>query len=92
MNLKIQHKNFDMSPRVQQLIEKKAKKLEKMLPTFADDSLDLHVNMERLARGNQYQAGLVLALPQTAIRVDQVADNATGSVQNGFDELLRKVQ
>ncbi len=92
MNLKIQHKNFDMSPRLQQMIEKKAKKLEKMLPTFADDSLDLNVHIERLPRGNQYQAGLVLALPQTAIRVDQVADNVTGSVQNGFDELLRKVQ
>jgi len=92
MNLKIQHKNFDMSPRLQQLIEKKAQKLEKILPTFADDALDLSVHVERLPRGNQYQAGLVLALPQTAIRVDQVADNVTGSVQNGFDELLRKVK
>jgi ribosomal subunit interface protein len=92
MNLKIQHRSFDLPPAIQRLIEKKAQKVQKMLPTFSEDKLDLHVTLEKLARGSQYQVSLLLTLPQTAIRVDQLADNPAGSIQTAFDELLRKIK
>jgi ribosomal subunit interface protein len=92
MNLKIQHRNFDLPPAIQRLIEKKAQKVKKMLPTFSEDALDLHVTVGKLPRGNQYEASLVLTIPQTAIRVDELADNPAGSIQTAFDELLRKIK
>lgn len=92
MNLKIQHRNFDIPPAVQRLIERKAQKIERMLPTFSDDTLDLHVTLEKLPRGSQYAGTVVLTLPQTAIRVEQTADNPMGSLQASFDELLRKIK
>ncbi|RPJ60794.1 MAG: sigma-70 family RNA polymerase sigma factor [Acidobacteria bacterium] len=92
MNLKIQHRNFDIPQNVQRLIEKKAQKVQKMLPTFSNDALDLHVTLEKLPRGSQYGASVVLTIPQTAIRVEEMADNPTGSIQASFDELLRKIK
>ncbi len=92
MNLKIQHRNFDIPQTVQRLIERKAQKVQKMLPTFSNDTLDLHVTLEKLPRGSQYGAVVVLTIPQTAIRVEEMADNPTGSVQASFDELLRKIK
>ncbi|HXK58529.1 MAG TPA: sigma-70 family RNA polymerase sigma factor [Acidobacteriota bacterium] len=92
MNLKIQHRNFDIPQNIQRLIEKKAQKVKKILPTFAGDALDLSVMLERIPRGSQYQTSLVLTIPQTAIRVEEIADNPIGSVQASFDELLRKIK
>jgi ribosomal subunit interface protein len=92
MNLKIQNRNFDIPQNVQRLIEKKAQKIRKLLPTFSSDAVDLNVTLERITRGNQFQATLVLALPQTAIRVEELADNAAGSVLHAFDEMIRKVK
>ena len=91
MNLKIQNRNLDVPQMVQRTIERKARKVQAMLPTFSDDALDLHVTVEKLPRGSQFQTVLVLTVPQTAIRVENIADNARGSVQAAFDELLRKV-
>jgi len=92
MNLKIQHRNFDIPQSLQRLVERKAQKIERMLPTFSDDALDLHVTLEKLPRGGQYGATVVLTIPQTAIRVEELADNPMGSVQASFDELLRKLK
>jgi RNA polymerase sigma factor (sigma-70 family) len=92
MNLKIQNRNFDIPQNVQRLIEKKPQKIRKLLPTFSSDAVDLNVTLERITRGNQFQATLVLALPQTAIRVEELADNAAGSVLHAFDEMIRKVK
>ncbi len=92
MNLKIQHRNFDIPQTLQRLIERKAQKVQKMLPTFSNETLDLHVTLEKLPRGSQYGATVVLTIPQTAIRVEEMADNPTGSVQTSFDELLRKIK
>jgi ribosomal subunit interface protein len=92
MNLKIQHRNFEIPQTVQRTIERKAQKVQKMLPTFLDDTLDLHVTVEKLPRGSQFQTTLVLTIPQTAIRVEEIADNTNGSVQTAFDELLRKLK
>jgi len=92
MNLKIQHRNFDIPQAVQRLVEKKAQKVQKMLPTFSDDTLDLHVTLEKIPRGSQYKTSVVLTIPQTAIRVEEIDDNPTGSIQTSFDELLRKIK
>jgi ribosomal subunit interface protein len=92
MNLKIQNRNYEIPQNVQRLIENKAQKIRKLLPTFSSDAVDLHVTLEKITRGNQFQSTLVLALPQTAVRVEEIADNAAGSVLHAFDELIRKVK
>jgi RNA polymerase sigma factor (sigma-70 family) len=63
-----------------------------MLRTFSSDSVDLTVNIERLPRGNQFQTGLVLSVPQRTIRVEEIEDNATSSVVRAFSEMRRRVK
>ena len=92
MALKIHSRHFEISPNLTALIDKQAAKIRKFLPTFASGDIDVTVNMEQLPRGNQYQTILVLSLPQTVIRVEELQDNPTGSAQGAFHELIRRVK
>ncbi len=76
----------------ERLVDRHAAKIRKMLGTFAKDSMDLDVTLEKLSRGNQYQTSLVLTLPQQTIKVEDIQDNPTSSMVNSFDELKRRVK
>ena len=92
MNVKIRHKNLDLLRNHQKLIDRQSQKMRKMLQTFPSEVIDLNVNIVRLPRGNQYQTGLVLSLPQRTIRVEELEDNATSSIVRAFSELRRRVK
>ena len=92
MNVQIHNKNLDLLRNHQKLIDRQSQKISKMLQTFSSDVVDLTVNIERLPRGNQFQTGLVLSLPQRTIRVEEIEDNATSSVVRAFSELRRRVK
>jgi len=92
MNLKIQHRHLRVTAALKRLIDRHADKVEKLLPTFTAQDLDLHVNLERLPRGRQYHTVLVMTLPQRTLRVERMENNPATSVLRAFDELLRKVK
>jgi RNA polymerase sigma factor (sigma-70 family) len=92
MNIKIHTRNLDLLKTHQKLIDRHCAKIRKMLPTFAPDTVDLDVNLEKLPRGSQYQTGVVLALPQRVIRVEEIEDNPTASLVLAFTELRRRVK
>ncbi|UCF35480.1 MAG: sigma-70 family RNA polymerase sigma factor [Acidobacteriota bacterium] len=92
MNVKIHYRNLDASGFQQKLIERQCKKVERLLPSFQPDALDLTVTLEKLARGNQHRAALTLALPQRVIRVEEIEDNPNGSLIRSFEELLRRLK
>ncbi|MBI4455913.1 MAG: HPF/RaiA family ribosome-associated protein [Acidobacteria bacterium] len=92
MNLKIQHRNLQIPKTLEELIEKKSRKVQRVLPTFASQDLHLHVSLEKLPRGRQYRTVVVLNLPQSAIRVEDIEVNASHSVLRAFGELLRRIK
>ena len=92
MKLKIHGHNFEVPESLTQLVDKKARKIAKILPTFASDDLDLHVTLEKLSRTRQFHAVLVLTLPQNSIRVEDLEPTASASLLGAFDELLRRVK
>lgn len=92
MNQKIQHRNVEMVPGLTKLIDRHSQKIQKLLPTFADDTLELHITLEKLPRKNQYRATLVLTMPQNAIRVEDIQDNPTASVIQAYGELVRRIK
>ena len=91
MNIKIQHKNVALDKQVRNLIERRAKKARRMLPSYRSPDLDLHVNLEQKSSSRQFEATLVLTTPQTSIRVRDTEGSAQASVTRAFDELLRKI-
>lgn len=91
MNIKLQHKNVALERQVETLIERRAKKARKMLPSYRSRDLDLHVNLEQKSSSKQFQATLVLTTPQTSIRVRDIESTAPACVTRAFDELLRKI-
>ncbi|MGH9338776.1 MAG: HPF/RaiA family ribosome-associated protein [Acidobacteriota bacterium] len=92
MNLKIQPRNLEIPARLERLIQTKALKVRRLLPSYDPEVFDLHVTLERLPRGNQHQTTLLLTIPQKTIRVDEVADNPVTSVKLAYDEMLRRVR
>ncbi len=92
MNLKIQSRNVDLSDPLEKLLQRRSRKARQMLPTFRSHDLDLHVTLEKLSRGKQYQTTLVLTLPQTAFRVEDIEENVKASLTRAFDELMRKIK
>ena len=92
MQLKFQPKNMQLSSSLEKLIERKALKLRKMLPTFRSEDLSLHAHLEQLSRGKQFQSELILSMPQKVIRVEDIEETAVTSVVRAFDELLRRVK
>jgi RNA polymerase sigma factor (sigma-70 family) len=92
MNLKIQLRHLKVTEALKRLIDVHANKVEKILPTFASRDLDLHISLERLPRGKQFHAVLVMTMPQKQIRVESMENNPTTSVLRAFDELLRRIK
>ena len=92
MNLKIQHRHLRVTEALKRLIDRHANKVEKILPTFTSRDLDLHISLERLPRGKQYHAVLVMTMPQRTLRVERMENNPATSVLRAFDELLRKIK
>lgn len=92
MNLKIQTRHVRLSASEKKLVERKARKARRMLPTFRSHDLELHLTLEKLSKGKQYQTVLVLITPQTAIRVDDIEETSSRSIVAAFDELLRKIK
>ena len=72
MNIKIQNRHLQVSQSLKRVIDRQAGKLQKLLPTFASEDLDLHVVLEKLPRGKQYHSVLVLTMPQNTIRVEEI--------------------
>jgi RNA polymerase sigma factor (sigma-70 family) len=92
MNVKIQSRNVPVSSSLENLIQRKARKVRKMMPTYRTHDLDLTASLEKLSRGKQYQTSLVISTPQVVMRVEDVEDNITTSVVRAFDDLLRRVE
>ena len=92
MNLKFQHRKQVLSPDLKELIEKRSRKIEKVLPTFSSHDLDLHVAIEKLPHKKQCRTVLVLTTPQSALRAEDIEDNSKTSVLRAFDELFRRVE
>ena len=91
MNVTIHNRHIEITQSLQNLIDRQAGKLKKILPTFSTQDLDLHVNLEHLPRGKQFQTALVLNMPQTAFRVEAIEDSSNSSVLRAFEELFRKI-
>ena len=92
MNLKLQHRNLEVSSELRKIIERRSRKTQKILPTFSSRDLHLHITLEKLPRKNQCRTVLVLTTPQKALRVADIEDTPKASLLRSFDELLRKVE
>ena len=91
MNVKIQKRDMHLSPNLQRLIGKQCAKVRRILPTFAPQDLHLHVTIERKPR-SQYETALVLTVPQTSIRTEEIEANPSTSILRAFHELVRRIK
>ena len=92
MKIEVQGRRLRLDPSLQSLIGRQSAKVRKLLPSFKPHDLDLHVVVEMLPRGRQCETVLVLIVPQTAIRVREIATNPSTSITHAFHELVRRVQ
>ncbi len=92
MNVKLQSRHFRVTQNLNQLIDRQSGKVRKLLPSFADEDLDLHINVEKLSTGKQFHTVLVLNVPQKAVRVEAIEPSPSVSILRAFGELKRRVK
>ena len=92
MSLKIHTHGFSLAPQLHQILEKKAVKLERILPTFAGFDLSLNATVEKLSHTHQFHVILVLTLPQHSLRAEDVGPTVASCILRAFDELVRRLK
>ncbi|MEE8348521.1 MAG: HPF/RaiA family ribosome-associated protein [Acidobacteriota bacterium] len=92
MNVNIQTHHVNVTEVLERLMGRHSRKIEKILPTFASEDLDLHITLKKLPRGQQYHTVLVLTMPQNTIRVEEMKKDPASCVLASFAELLRRVK
>ncbi len=92
MNFNVHTRNVDLLPSHNKLIQRHTAKIRKLLDSFSADAVDLTLRLERLPRGNQFRASLVLTLPQQTLAVESVQDAATSALTEVFRDLFRKIK
>jgi putative sigma-54 modulation protein len=84
-------KNIEVTAELREFFALKAEKLERLIPTFADDLVTLHATVERNAKRGDYATSLNLHLPQHTLHAEEQSRDLKGAIRAAFDELIRQV-
>jgi len=86
------YKNLQPDTHVERILEKKIKKVERLLPTFSDDAVKLEISFEKNAKKEEYYTSLTLLLPRKSLRAKEKGFDTLNSMNLAFDELLREIK
>lgn len=84
-------KNLEMTPDVRELLAVKLDKLDRLIPTFADDLVSLQVTLEKNLKCGDYSTSLSLHFPQYTLHAEEQSRDLKGAMRLAFAELTRQV-
>lgn len=84
-------KNLEMTPDVQEYLAVKLDKLDRLIPTFADDLVSLQITLEKNLKRGDYSTSLNLHFPQYTLHAEEQSRDLKGAMRLAFDELIRQV-
>lgn len=92
MRYKINYKNLNASQNIEEQILKRQKKIEKLLPSFPEDAVNLHVSVEKHPRKEEFNTTMTLYLPQYAFHAERMERDYVTSINGAFHELERQMK
>ena len=88
MDIKINGKNVDITPRLESYIEKKVSRLDRYLPNIQEVRVDLNEEKPHLISAQitlRHERGAIL-------RTEQRSDELLGSVESAVDKMYRQIE
>jgi ribosomal subunit interface protein len=84
-------KNVEVTADLRAYFESKINKLDRLIPTFADDLVSLQATLERNVKRGDYFTSLSLHFPQYTLHAEAQSREVTGAIRSAFAELLRQM-
>jgi ribosomal subunit interface protein len=84
-------KNLEVTPELREYFASKIDKLDRLIPTFADDLVSLQATLEKNVKRGDYSTSLSLHFPQHTLHAEEQSRDLKGSIRAAFDELIRQV-
>jgi len=92
MKLSISHKLQEWREPIEEETERRVAKLQKLLKSYAPDLVQLHGNIEKRSRKEQYLFSLNLSLPTGTLHATGEAPDVRACVKAAFAEIETQVK
>ncbi|MCS7178497.1 MAG: ribosome-associated translation inhibitor RaiA [Anaerolineae bacterium] len=90
MQIQLFTRNIELTPRLQEYVEKKVSKLSRYLPNITDARVDLAV--ENIRSSNQRQvAQLTIRTPRVMLRAEERAADMFAAIDAALDKMRRQI-
>lgn len=90
MEVKIRGRNVQITPRLQEYVEKKVGKLDRYLPTITEAHMELSVTKTRSAQDRQV-AQLTIRSKGTILRVEEHNQDIFAAIDSVLDKMYRQI-
>lgn len=84
-------KNIEVTAELREFFAAKIDKLDRLIPTFADDLVSLQATLEKNVKRGDYATSLSLHLPQHTLHAEEQSRDLKAAIRLAFDELIRQV-
>jgi ribosomal subunit interface protein len=84
-------KNIEITPELREYFASKLDKLDRLIPTFADDLVSLQGTLEKNVKRGDYSTSLSLHFPQHTLHAEEQSRDLKGALGGAFAELIRQV-
>jgi len=93
MRVEIDPKNVDpaeLSGRVEEHLQRRVEKLQRMLECFPQDALRLHLSLEHFSATGHYRASATLFLPPADLHAEEEAPLLMSAINGAVDDLVKQ--
>jgi len=80
------------TPELQEHLERKIEKIEKLIASTSDDMIHLQVKMDKVNRKEEYRVHVNMHFPGKTLHAEETSDNALTSSKAAFDDLIRQIK
>ena len=80
------------TPALQDHLERKVEKVEKLISNTSDDMVHLQVKMDKVNRKEEYRVHINMHFPGKTLHAEETSDNAVTSSTAAFEDLIRQIK
>ncbi len=80
------------TPALQDHIDKKVEKVERLVANTSEDMVHLQIKMEKVNKRERYRVSLNIHFPGKTLHAEEITGNTMTSTTEAFDDLIRQIK
>jgi ribosomal subunit interface protein len=80
------------TPALQDHIQKKVEKVERLVTNTSEDMVHLQIKMDKVNRKEEYRVHINMHFPGKTLHAEQTSHNAMTSSTEAFEDLIRQIK